>query len=970
MIIEKSLIISFATWLGNKIADKGFDDIYEKLNEKDEIDEKFVESIRTVSNKLEKKYPDILGNSISYFFTKEEVFNELCKLLFVNQNVNPEVIIQSFDDSTLPNGFIIEFITELKNELSKQPKFIEFIGNKELFIAVKGISKNVEDISINSTLTNNEIKEIKKILEKQFREKFNLESFKSLYLKNLLNNVGEINFIGLGIDPSIKKGKRKELDAIFVKPFFKLTSKLYLENEANLDINNEVEFRWDNEKKRIPFKDIFDREYNYVILGNPGSGKSLLIKSLILYISNRSKQFKSEEILSYIPFRIELKNYLTFKKTKGGNILKYLTRILEDEYSIHGVLEDNLSNVLLKEKSILFFDGLDEIFNVADKINVKNDIENFHNLFPNIRSIVTSRYDGYNEAKLDESKFCELNILSFNQDQVKEYVSKWYLLEEENSETRNFEISDFISKMNNIDSELLSNPLLLSLIVILYRNNLKIPDSKLEIYQSCTNTLVDKWDASKNLDLQIDEKILQKKEPILSDLAYWQYETLSSSNTEVTYHKAKKVVSDSLVKKKIADDDNNGHLAEVFLNYAQKRSIYFDNNFTHKTFLEYYTAFWIYTNIELKHNIVERNKIIKKYISNPFWSIVIELLLNMIDKDQPDSDILDNIIKENLKSNKSFPFLVFIIPNLKNISKKVQELVYHNSVKYLINSATKIKKNSQNLKDLYQRIQRSTKKSEQEDLLISAINSIKCEHWNKYFFILINELDFSPKFKNDIFLDIKKSDFYCRELENDPYLFQLDISVYGYNDNIILDYMDITIKYLKLFGVEEIFKEHSSYYDRFFFAGFIHFFFHHQLKKENISSMLGNLRILKKYNIETIHLLKYLVEDGHISEFDNESFKFLFDQVEISANGVEKVFLILLIKIGFDKRKYPREFEWEAEFRTFTNSAETIEIMQKLVKISNSNEVLKEVLNSYNFVDTEIFQITNALNISSSSALN
>ena len=47
---------------------------------------------------------DILGNSISYFFTQEDVFDELCKLLFVNQEFNIEIVSETFHESSLPNN--------------------------------------------------------------------------------------------------------------------------------------------------------------------------------------------------------------------------------------------------------------------------------------------------------------------------------------------------------------------------------------------------------------------------------------------------------------------------------------------------------------------------------------------------------------------------------------------------------------------------------------------------------------------------------------------------------------------------------------------------------------------------------------------------------------------------------------------------------------------------------------------------
>lgn len=961
MIIETAAIISFASWLGGKIADKGFDTIYDKLFSKHEIDKKFVEAIKFVAKKLEKKYPDILANSITYFFTKDEVFDELCKLLFVNQNVNSEVISKSFDNTTLPGDFIIEFIGELKNKLSTIPELLDIIANKELFIAVNGISKNIEEISYNSTLSSKEISDIKKILEKQFREKFNLISFKTLYLKNLLNNINEINFIGLGIDPSIKKGKRKELDSIFVKPFFRLSSKFHINIEEKFNKENQEKTNWDRDETLISFQNIFDRPYNYVILGNPGSGKSLLIKSIILYISTKVNQFKNEEILSYIPFRIELKNYLSYKKNKGGNLLKYLTNVLEEEYSVPNVLEENLSYVLKKEKAILFLDGLDEIFDINDKINIKNDIENFHNLFPNIKSITTSRYVGYTEARLDEEKFCELDMLSFNDEQIKEYVSKWYTLEEDNCETRNSEISDFVSKMNNVDNELLSNPLLLSLIVILYRNNLKIPESKLEIYQSCTNTLVDKWDASKNLDIQIDEKILQKKEPIFSDLAFWQYETLSSTNTEVTFYKAKNVVAKSLIKKKVADEDNAAQLAEIFLDYAQKRSIYFDNNFTHKTFLEYYTAFWIYSNIEMKHNIVERSRIIKKYITNPFWSIVLELLLNMIDKDQPDSEILDSIIKENINNSKSYPFLIHIIPSLKNISYEVQKLVYFNSIKYLIKVKSFSEEEKQKTKDLFRRIQRNVVSQSQEKILINAILNIEIKFWNKNLFILINELALTLEIKSleFNFSVIKNSEKYINETEKDCYLFQIDN--FGKTKNIEdVDYLSTVMKFLNLFGAKKIFSDHASVYNSYYFGGFIHFYFYHQFKKENISDTHNNLQKFKKYKLEVINLLEFILDRRMIPNFDKESIQYLFKYIDNITEESEKVFYIFLLRLCFIEKQFSSS-NTNLQIDNFTISIKTKNLFKKLIKTDSNKKALEMTTNHYSIKDKKVLQLIKTL---------
>ena len=960
MMLETG-IISFAIWLASKIADKGFDSIYSKLTKESEFDSIFNKCVEQTANKLEKKYPDILGNSIHYFFTQEEVFDELCKLLFVNQDINLEIISETFHEASLPHNFMFEFISELKTSLTLRPEFQKLLANKELFIAVKGISKDLKDLVSNSSLTLDEVKKIKKILQKRFKSKFSLDSFLTLYRKNLVNNLGTVNFIGLGIDPSIKKGKRKELENIFVKPFFRLNSKYHIELEKKFKGTDQDESGSFVEQDLISYSHLFDRPYNYVILGNPGAGKTLLLNSIVCNIAKNGKEhFTNKRITTYIPFKIDLKNYLAFKKTKGGNLLKYLTYSLEEEYSVPSILEDNLSSVLTTERAIILFDGLDEIFDASDKTRVKNDIENFHNVFPKIRSITTSRFIGYNEVKLTEEKFCELNIMAFNNTQIEDYVRKWYSLEEEDVKIRNIEANDFISKMGNVDNELISNPLLLSLIVILYRNNLKIPESKLEIYQSCTNTLVDKWDASKNLDIELGEPIIQKKEPIFSDLAFWQYEFLSSKNTTITYNKAKETVASSLIKKGVADEYNCQQLAESFLNYAHKRSIYFDNNFTHKTFLEYYTAYWIYSNIEKKHKIKDRNKLIKKYIANPFWFIVLELLFNMIDKDQPDSDIMDTIFTDQMGYNNSLPFLIYILPNIKNISIEVSTKVYEQSIKFLISTNIVTKKQ----KNLFDKIIGSAFIESQCKCLITALDSIEEKDRDSKYYILINELNssLSMNYYNIVLnlKNIKDTDHYREAIKKDPYLYQLECDEFEEESEELI-FMKKVLNYLRFFGSREIFNAHKWLYEDYQLAAFIEYYFFFQLKEKHIIEFQENLKSLEKESVSIISLIKFLLQDRFLATREIKSLNQLVEIInEKDTTDKEKLLFIIIIK-NLVSHRYIYILKEKIEIHDLNAPATIKGLLKNIKKIKSNSKYLDIIIKELNLKDKEVLQLTKAI---------
>ncbi len=678
MILETTALISIGTWLGNKLLDKGFDAFYNKVTSKS-FNDRFYKKVNNASVTLQKNHPDALGGNIEYFFKHDDIFNELIKLLFVNSKVNLKVIEEKFDIETLPDNFILEFINLLKEELYKDEYFNDILSNKEIYLLCIGIDKKIEDILAISSLSFNEVQTLRELLETKFKSSFSLSRFLKQYKPNLINNYCQLNFIGLGLDLSIKKGKRKKLEDLFVQPTFSTDeSNMEILRKANPDLTNE---------NIILLDQIFNFNKNLIILGNPGSGKSILTKYLSLkIIQNEESLFENETVTGHIPFRIELRKYHAYKKEHNEGLVKYLRVLLELEYGIQNILHEDIQKIIVEKKTLVIFDGLDEIFDINDKLLIKNDIENFIEQYRKARTIVTSRFIGYDDAALKEENNIKLTINNFSNNQIEEYIKNWYLVEEDDAIVRKKEIEDFLTKREMIDRELISNPLLLSLIVILYRNNLKVPESKLEIYQSCTKTLVDKWDLSKEMEINISEEIYKRKDTVFADLAYWQYKELSKKDGKVTYQRAKNTVGRSLTEKlKIADDFTSDLYSEQFMLYALKRSLYFDNNFTHKTFLEYFTAFWIFSNIEKKHKKEERDNLIKEYLINPYWHIVLELLINLIDKDQADNEIIDDLVNYQLKTNvESSTFFLQIFNTIQNISNATFENIVKASIYRLL----------------------------------------------------------------------------------------------------------------------------------------------------------------------------------------------------------------------------------------------------------------------------------------------
>lgn len=544
------------------------------------------------------------------------------------------------------------------------------------------------------------IKEIKELLRKQFSElylsetltKSGFEELKQAYTKTCLTNFSRLNFFGLSVQ---KKPREVDLYHLFVQPTLSRSydSDLEFENTnlkySKLNIESwiplkEFDLKKEVFKKRIQvnikstnwnadhimrFSDIFTDFKHIAILGNPGAGKSSIVKYAICKILENDKSiFSNKRIYEYFPLRIELHKYNQAKNEQKTGILGYVERLLTEEYQTT-ISDADFEQLLKHQQVLLFFDGLDEIFDIQQRINVRNDIESLVKLYPYMRTVVTSRFESYSEVSLDKKLFNTLEVKNFSNAEIHEYVKKWYSLEEASDYIRHNETTDCIKQLQNVDEELKCNPLLLSLILILYRNELEIPTSKLEIYENCTNTIVDHRD-SKEKKLMINLKI-SNPVGIFSALGYWQFE--NDMKQKVMHSEdVLKFIKSHLLKKGEYDDDRQAtQSAEEFLEFAKIRSIYFENKFTHKTFLEYFTAYYLFSQYFSKpqhHN--QLFEVIGKNIGFSSWAVVLELLICKIDSGQIDFEIVDSIINSQFDKDpiQATAFFLGIVRYLKNIS--------------------------------------------------------------------------------------------------------------------------------------------------------------------------------------------------------------------------------------------------------------------------------------------------------------
>lgn len=625
-----------------------------------------------------------------------------------------------------------------------------------------------------------------------------IPTFLGSYLKVAKSHLDSVKFIGHSVS--------------YNKPRNIKVSKLYVEPDFSMKIAND-------KTREFKAHEILRRAKNFVILGAPGAGKSLFVKNTIIKIISKHKVGGFKKVLNYIPFRIELRKYSQKKKEDNFCIFEYLKMTLKTEYQIESINDELLSYMIKNHNCIFFFDGLDEIFDTLDKSNVRDDILNFTSLYPNIKCIITSREVGYQDNSFPSESFEEFTITSFNKVQIEKFVKKFYSTQIHNKITKEREINSCLKQLETVEPSLKSNPLILSLMSLLAINNVIIPDSKLEVYRSCTRTLVETRDVDEK-ELKIDLKIRNKR-AIFGSLAYWQYQQMSITST-VNRTLAAKAITDYIKDNNICENHfEAAEAAEEFLNYAERRSIYFDDNFMHKTFLEFYTADYIFTNFHNNHEIEERDKIIKSTVSNSAWHIVLELLVLMIDEQLVNPKIIDNLIMEqynngSLTNYESCYFFLDILEKLNNISQLTKETIFYECLYFILNKLvsyyTQPQNNLTKKQSLFLLFQRLINKPLYLELMQNKIYELEKEIDNEK--ELINLYIFAHEVQNNSFIQNEQTQKFpdldytvINKLSHkDINLFYCNYHLNDSNQNLSQAIIDS----VKHFGIESL-KKHISF---------------------------------------------------------------------------------------------------------------------------------------------------------------
>ncbi len=321
-----------------------------------------------------------------------------------------------------------------------------------------------------------------------------------------------------------------------------------------------------------------------VLLGDPGGGKTTAANVLMHHFASNPQ--------GRVPFLVTLRNYASVDPPQRS-VVGYIEHVLTTFYQIPppaGLVE----LLLLTGRAVVIFDGLDELLDTGRRADVTSRVEHFCVEYPLVPVLVTSRVVGYDQARLDDREFTCYRLGGFGDSEVAEYAHKWF---RQDPDARPDDADTFLAESASV-RDLRSNPLLLSLMCILYRGEGSLPRNRAEVYEQCADLLFRRWDARRRIHQELRAGHLV--EPALRNLA-WRLFARDLPQPTITERALIDATARFLHGRGFESEDEARAAAGEFVEFCRGRMWVFTDAgstatgerlyaFTHRTFLEYFAG--------------------------------------------------------------------------------------------------------------------------------------------------------------------------------------------------------------------------------------------------------------------------------------------------------------------------------------------------------------------------------------------
>ncbi|MBI5367826.1 MAG: SUMF1/EgtB/PvdO family nonheme iron enzyme [Planctomycetes bacterium] len=277
------------------------------------------------------------------------------------------------------------------------------------------------------------------------------------------------------------------------------------------------------------------------MLGDPGAGKSTAALRVAWQSAN---PLQGPASLGLPPDLVPIVLRLRSRQAKDGGLREFLERELRDRY-----LDDSGMGARLWQRPrraelragagrLWILDGLDEVADLPGRRQVSGWIEDALRDRPEDRFLVTSRYAGYEVDVALTDGFLEVHVQPLTALQQAEFVGRWFRTVETRVASANLEALNtaearrvgLLGVLRGPDfrsqrlMSMAANPLLLSILCVVFREGQDLPRRRADLYQKCVEVLLQHWRREMRRAAGLSSMDVWAACDVLKPIAWWLHE--------------------------------------------------------------------------------------------------------------------------------------------------------------------------------------------------------------------------------------------------------------------------------------------------------------------------------------------------------------------------------------------------------------------------------------------------------------
>ena len=399
----------------------------------------------------------------------------------------------------------------------------------------------------------------------------------------------------------------------------------------------------DEKIETVDCKTLF-KENNFVtLIGTAGSGKSTILKFLL--VNSIETKFK-------VPIKIELR-YLNLYQ---GNLINYISNEIFKQSQL--AFDEKIIDRLLKSGNFLIFlDGYDELSSTV-KDSITKDINELTRLYNKNTFVITSR--PYTNIEL-LAKFKNYEVCELDKEEIELFVRKQIPSSEKEIVEK---IIEAINTSNENYTSYLRNPLLLSMFILTYQTYSNVPPKRSAFYRQVFDSLFYLHDSVSKLSWSREKK---------SGLSKEQFEYVLQLFSFISFFKEVFVFEEDFLnktfnqikeKKKSLTFENLLLIEDLQVAICILNKEGLDYVFPHRSLQEYFASLYI-VNLDDKNKIEVYKRILDQLSNGTSF--------NMFSKDNFHSLLYEQDFI-GITKHLSIPFLEKINSDIKEIKDDIEDL--------------------------------------------------------------------------------------------------------------------------------------------------------------------------------------------------------------------------------------------------------------------------------------------------------